>query len=91
MLNIATITTIETKKILNLKNIGFIYEWMTVLILIIFVTNNPWAISSKRIKANTRKRLNILYIDKSNFIPRKIECNIRNIAEQIPKNLKYLA
>ncbi len=25
----------------------------------------------------------------SNFIPKKIECKIRKIAEAIPKNLKY--
>ena len=94
---IATIINIETKIIFRIRIFLFISESIFSLILIKFMTSKAWAIISNTIKPKSTNLLRNFSIFPSKWnesisklIPRKIEWNIKNIAEPTPKNKKYL-
>ena len=67
-----------------------IYGLSFSFILKMLVTNIVWAIISNKIKPKSTNRLKNLYKSNSKFIPKKIECKMRNNAEPTPNIKKYL-
>ena len=90
MLASATIDKMTTKNNLYRRIFLFVIVDILFFILIKLMTRRAWATSSKIINARRTKRLKSLYKSKSNLIPRKIECKIKNTAELIPKIKKYI-
>ena len=80
----------ETKKIFKVKIFLLINSSILFFIFIIFNTSNACAIISNIIKAKSTNILKNLYKSFSISIPKKMECNIRNTADPIPKKRKYL-
>ena len=86
----ATIISTDTKNTFKLRIFLLMSVPIFSLILIKLTTSNVWAIISNIIKPKSTNFLKNLYKSFSKLIPKKIECEIKNIAEPTPNIKKYL-
>ena len=88
--NTATITKTVTKIAFMVRIFLFIYSAISCFTLIKLMTKRAWAIISNIINPKSTNLLKNLYNSISTLKPKKIECAIKNNADPIPKNKKYL-